>query len=319
MTRSILRFALMPVFALAACAHAPPRPAAMAAACPAASDAVPADDLFLATLWQQHAAEYDALSLQVYARAGQSLRRALADPGWQALLPSESVAPAVAAPVAVIADIDETLLDNSAFNVRQIRAPIAPCLTPDQARAEWDRRWREWVEEAQAPALPGAAEFMQQARRDGVAVFYVTNRKDEERAATCRNLLAAGFPVDDCVGQVLTRNEAEGRGRDKVSRRQQVAATHRVAQLFGDNLGDFAGAVFDSSRQRDALVDDRRGWWGERWFMLPNPGYGSWEEILGRIAPTTPAFTTAAARRAHVRALKEAALQDCRQQDCLLP
>jgi 5'-nucleotidase (lipoprotein e(P4) family) len=307
---------------LTACAGA--RRIAEAPGCPA-GNTVPAlaDDNFRVTLWQQSAAEYDALSLQVYARADAMLKRAI-DEGWSAIDASEVAQPVSGNRIAIIADVDETLLDNSAFGVRQLREPMPPCITPAAARVEWDRRWSEWVGEAEAPALPGAAEFMRRAVALGndavtVEVFYVTNRKDSEKAATCENLRRTNFPLPDCDTYVLTRNDADGRGKDKVSRRRQVAATHRVALMFGDNLGDFVGNVMTDEKQRDAQVTGKARWWGERWFMLPNPTYGSWDEILGHIDDRRDDFATAAERNAHVRALKERRLEDCRQRDCLAP
>jgi acid phosphatase len=284
------------------------------------SVAVLADDSFRATLWQQSAAEYDALSLQAFVRADEALDRALQDAAWSALDPAEFQAPPSGQGFAIVSDIDETLVDNSAFAVRQMREPVPACLTVAQARADWDRRWLEWVSDAEAPAMPGAAEFMQRAvQRPGVEVFYVTNRKDNEKAATCKNLVGAGFPVLSCETHVLTRNEDLGRKRDKVSRRQHVARTHRVVMLFGDNLGDFVGNILTGEAERNAVVTARQSWWGERWFMLPNPGYGSWEEILGHIKDRPDDFSSAQERGAYVRAQKERHLQDCRKIDCLKP
>ncbi len=278
-----------------------------------------ANDAFLSTLWQQRAAEYDALSLQVYARALERLDLAMADPQWNALSDTERVDAPASQGVAVITDVDETLVDNSAFAVREMREPTSGCQSPAEAREAWALRWRDWVQSAQAPALAGAAEFMQMATQRGATVFYVTNRKDDEKSATCENLRATGFPLSDCARQVLTRNEEAGRGRDKVSRRQQVAAHYRVLMLFGDNLGDFAGGVLDSEAERDQLVAARQSWWGERWFILPNPSYGSWEEVLGRILERPDDFATAGERAAYVRELKQKKLEDCRQRDCLKP
>lgn len=280
-----------------------------------------ADDSFRATLWQQTAAEYDALSIQVYARADAMLDRAIKDSRWSALDPSEGQS-AVGGALAIIADIDETLVDNSAFAVRTMREPVPECMTPVQARADWERRWLEWVTDAEATALPGAAEFMQRAvaRRDAeVEVFYITNRKDNEKQATCKNLIELGFPVPNCDTQVLTRNDDDGRAKDKVSRRKQVAGTHRVVLLFGDNLGDFVGNILTNEVERDAVVAGRQAWWGERWMILPNPGYGSWEEILGQIKDRADDFATAEERNAYVRAQKERTLEDCRAKDCLKP
>ena len=306
------------VIGLAACQSTPSKQAALAA-CDQKVIAETGNDVFMSTAWQQQAAEYQALSLQAYVRAEAALKLALDDPKWAALDPIEVQAAPTTSTLAIIADIDETVLDNSAFNVREMRVSAAPCETPDEARERWGKRWSDWVSDAEAPAMPGAAEFMQQAVKAGVEVYYVTNRKDHEKAGSCKNLLRAGFPLRDCETHVLTRNDDDGRGRDKVSRRQQIASTHRVVMLFGDNLGDFAGNILGSHADRAALVSARRDWWGARWFMLPNPSYGSWDEVLGHVDGGVPEFATAAERRAHLRAIKEQRLEDCTRKDCLQP
>jgi 5'-nucleotidase (lipoprotein e(P4) family) len=313
--------ALLCAFGLSGCQTTSGKRADATPACATPSPAaVLADDSFRAALWQQSAAEYDALSLQAYTRAESMLDLALNQASWSALDPGELQAAPTGPGLAIITDIDETLVDNSAFTVRQMREPVPSCMTVAEARADWDRRWLEWVSDAEATAMPGAAEFMQfAAKRPGVEIFYITNRKDNEKAATCKNLIAVGFPVKSCDTHVLTRNDADGRKKDKVSRRQEVARTHRVVLVFGDNLGDFIGNVLTNEAERDAIVAKRRDWWGQRWFMLPNPAYGSWEEILGAITDRPDDFATAAERAAYVRAQKERRLQDCRSKDCLKP
>lgn len=305
---------------LVACQSTPTHAPAAVASCTAKTQAN-ADDNFKAALWQQTAAEYEALSLQVYQRADQALSAALADPSWDALDATERrTAPLTTdlATVAIIADIDETLLDNSAFTVRQMREPMPDCLSPAAAKIEFDRRWLEWSLEAQAVAMPGAAEFMQRAvKQPQVEVFYISNRKDEEKATTCLNLLATGFPVQGCASHVLTRNDAEGRLKDKLSRRQMVAKQARVALLFGDNLGDFVGNVQTNIGDRAAIVRNNSDRWGTRWMVLPNPGYGSWEDVLGRVEGRADDFTDAATRTAWLRQQKEHLLKDCRERDCL--
>ena len=81
---------------------------------------------------------------------------------------------------------------------------------------------------------------------------------------------------------VLTRDDARGWTREKGSRRREIDRTHRVVMLVGDNLGDFLGGVSADNATRAGLVAPYEGWWGERWFMLPNPAYGSWEGAVTR-------------------------------------
>jgi acid phosphatase len=54
--------------------------------------------------------------------------------------------------------------------------------------------------------------------------------------------------------------------------------------LIGDDFNDFiTPPVHEGSVEaRFAAVDAYERYWGERWFMLPNPTYGSWEGAVGR-------------------------------------
>jgi acid phosphatase len=139
--------------------------------------------------------------------------------------------------------------------------------------------WGEWVNEAQAPPVTGAREFLAFADSLGVEVFYVTNRDAPLEPATRRNLEAAGLPVDSLLDTVLTRGEREGWASDKTSRRESVAERYRIVLLVGDDFNDFVAARLPRA-DRDQLVERYADRWGERWIVLPNPTYGSWETAL---------------------------------------
>lgn len=243
----------------------------------------PKHDNLNAVLWSQTSAEYRALAAQAFNQAARTLAAAKADPRFSALPASEQGTPPADAPLALITDIDETVLDSSAFNADIIQNPIDPTLPPAEAHKQFDQRWNDWVAQREAIPMPGAVAFLKQAEAAGVKTFYITNRKDSEKEETCNNLVQAGLPLADCASQVLTRNDAEGRPKEKGSRRKAVAAGHRVVLLLGDNLGDFADGIYTSLDSRSQLVDAQSSWWGERWIILPNPMYGSWEEVLGKI------------------------------------
>ena len=59
-----------------------------------------------------------------------------------------------------------------------------------------------------------------------------------------------------------------------------MANTHRVLMLVGDDLNDFVDVDGLTVAERNAVAERYRGYWGERWRMLPNPTYGSWERAL---------------------------------------
>ena len=75
----------------------------------------------------------------------------------------------------------------------------------------------------------------------------------------------------------MVRGEKEEWGSAKATRRAAVAADFRVIMMFGDNFGDFTDDIDGSIDERLEVMDKYATYWGERWFMLPNPTYGSWE------------------------------------------
>ncbi|HEX8169736.1 MAG TPA: 5'-nucleotidase, lipoprotein e(P4) family [Thermoanaerobaculia bacterium] len=239
--------------------HANDAPSAVVSTTGGATEpCVPGNALLNAALWVQHAAEYDAAALQTYAAARRALDAALAQKSARD-----------AKPPAIVLDLDETALDNTAFEARAIGA----------GKTYDADLWKTWVAEADAKAVPGAAEFLAYAKSRGVTPFYVTNRDHpQETDSTRRNLERLGFPVSD--GTVLMRGARPEWKSDKSSRRDFVASTHRVLLLLGDDLNDFADARDKSAADRDAIVQQARDAWGTRWFIVPNPMYGSWERAI---------------------------------------
>ena len=262
--KTLLPFAL--AFALAACNTAPVRNPA-----PAAAAVAPAHDNLNAVLWMQTAAEYEAAVRGTYAAARAQLDRALDDPSWNALPDGEAAQGFESLPPAIVVDADETMIDNSPFQARGVR---------DYDSFAYDH-WLAWVNERRALALPGAVEFANYAASKNVPVFFVTNRDaPQETESTIANLRGAGFPIAADASNVLLRGDPRFEGREKSSRRRHIAKTHRVVLMLGDNLGDFMDGVAVSVAARRALVAKYADRWGTRWFMQPNPTYGSWEAAL---------------------------------------
>ena len=227
-----------------------------------------------ATLWTQTAVEHDAICLQAFRQARESLDRALKDKRWTAAL--EQTGNYRKLPPAVVLDIDETVVDNSGMEAR------AALADSDFTTELWD----QWVSESAAGALPGAVEFTQYARSRGVTVFFITNRDAKHEEATRKNLARLGFPLDPAKGgpadTLLTRGERPEWTSDKGTRRAEVASRYRILLLLGDDFGDFVSNVRVPVEQRRAIYQRERERWGRQWIVLPNPMYGSWEAaVLG--------------------------------------
>lgn len=201
-----------------------------------------------AALWQQRSSEYKALCFQAYNIARIRLDESLAQAGSQ--------------PLAIVTDIDETVLDNSAYNVH-----IAL-----KGQVYSEQTWKEWTAKAAADTVPGALSFLQYAAGKGVQVFYISNRSATERDVTLKNLQQWHFPFADNE-HLLLKTTTSG----KEARRTQVAQTHRIVLLLGDNLGDFA-EMFDKQvvDKRTALTQQSAADFGNRFIVLPNPMYGDW-------------------------------------------
>jgi acid phosphatase len=226
-----------------------------------------------ATAWVQTSVEYRASALQAWRSARLSLPRAMKDKKWTAAL--EQTGKFKKLPPAIIVDVDETVLDNSPGQARFLL----------EGNGRFDSSaWMKWTGEKRAKAVPGAVEFLTEAAAKGVTVFYVTNRGPQEADATRDNLKALGFPWKDAaaadIGDVLLLGgEKPEWTSDKSSRRAFLARHYRILLLGGDDLNDFFPARL-SPAERSAKAAAHEAWWGERWIILPNPMYGSWEDSL---------------------------------------
>lgn len=220
-----------------------------------------------ATAWVQTAAEWKIAARQAYFLATRQLDAALKDPKWNAVA-EQGWSPKL--PPAVILDLDETVLDNSAYQARLVRddAPFTP------------QSWGNWVAQSAATAVPGAQKFLNFANKKGVKIFYITNRTQGEEAATRENLKRLGLPVHGPADHVLTLGERPEWTSDKITRRRFVAKNHRVLLLVGDDLNDFITAKPRSLQERLDLLEKYSASWGQKWILLSNPLYGSWEGAL---------------------------------------
>ena len=205
------------------------------------------------SLYQQKAAEYKALCIQAYNIARVRLDEALKDNQGQSL--------------AVVTDIDETVLDNSPYSVERAKQGL-----------DYDSTaWFEWTTKAIADALPGSVSFFNYAASRNVEVFYITNRKEKEKQGTLQNLQRYHFPFADEKHLVLRQGSAS-----KEQRRQNVAVNHTIVLLLGDNLADF-NWLFDGNKttdERASLVQQLAGDFGKKFIILPNANYGGWEDAV---------------------------------------
>ena len=173
----------------------------------------------------------------------------------------------------MILDVDETVLDNSESQERDVR----------EGAVYSEARWAVWCNERKATPIPGALEFTRAAAAKGVTVFYVTNRDRALEQATRDNLAKYGFPLEPARDTVLTRSERpEWTSSDKSSRRSVIARDFRILLLIGDDFGDFVQGARGTLATRTALDEANAAMWGVKWIALPNPMYGSWKTAAGQ-------------------------------------
>ena len=218
-----------------------------------------------ATLWTQTAAEYAANTLQAYRVAASNLDRALADPQWSAAL--EQTGDYSSLPPAVMLDLDQTVLDTSTYNARIIR----------KFGQHSREQFAQWCRQSTATAIPGAKEFIDYAIAQGVAVIYISARRETLRDCTAVSLRALGLPLPE-PGQLLLSGTFGV--TDKGQHRTRTATHYRILLLLGDNLDDFVSGSHSDPATRQALMRRHAGRWGRQWIILPNPMYGSWESSL---------------------------------------
>ncbi|WP_372399589.1 HAD family acid phosphatase [Azospirillum sp. HJ39] len=235
------------------------------AADPAPQGPVPQNDLLNAELWMQRSVEYKANALAVYALGRIQLDKALADKTWTAA--TEQTGAYQDLPPAVVLDLDETAMDNSAYQAGLVTTGT------DFSPKSWDG----WVKAEKATAVPGAVEFTHYAESKGVKVFYVTNRSADQEEPTRRNAQALGFPMGGNVDTFLMSKEKPDWGSAKSTRRAAIAKDYRIVLLFGDNFGDFTDAYNGSEADRLKAYEAAKEHFGRDWLMLANPGYGSFE------------------------------------------
>ncbi len=210
------------------------------------------DYLEMAILYHQQAAEIKAMYYQSFNLAKLIFEQDVAN---------TSITPKRA----VIVDIDETVLDNSPYEAECVLSGIA-----------YPLRWDEWIYKGTSGDLPGAVDFLKYVAEKNAEVFYVTNRTENQREGTLRNLKEKGFPFADNQHLMM---KSDNTSKEKY--RKKIAETYHISLLIGDNLSDFV-AVFDKQlpEAREQRVDSLRNEFGKRFIILPNAMYGDWESAL---------------------------------------
>ena len=207
----------------------------------------------MALNWFQQSGEYQALAYQAFNFATLAFDKAPSLTGK---------------PKAVIVDLDETMIDNSAYSAWQVKAnqPFA-----DKSRSRW-------TQARQAIAVPGAVNFANYVNSHGGTMFYVSNRDGKDATATADNLKRLGFTG---VNEKTLRLKTDS--SNKQARFDAIRSEgYNVVLYIGDNLNDYGAATYhQGNAQRRAFVNQNSRLFGTQFIILPNPLYGDWESGLG--------------------------------------
>ena len=209
-------------------------------------------------LWMRTSAEYRALAYQGYNVAMNAVKMAVTDPSHQRK------------PLAIVLDADETVVDNTQL--------MGESIANGNGRfdAPW---WRQAVHQGKSQAMPGAVEFLNEVHKQGVEIFYVSNRYAPVNLdVTIQNFKELGFPSVDKDHVLLFEKDS-----DKQPRFDMIAKKYYVVVYMGDNAGDFPiGTKGKTLAERNAIIDAHKEDFGTTFVVFPNPAYGSWVSALAK-------------------------------------
>ena len=198
--------------------------------------------------WVRESKEYVALCNQVYANAIDKLQDTISPNNYSLNIINNNYA--------VVMDLDETVLDNSDYQVELYNKNEQ--YNPDS--------WDEWVVKEDAKLVPGAYDYISFLRNHNIQIIFISNRMHKRLQETKNNMLELGIYSDNDI-YLLRLDRAD---KKTIRRAEIFNSTGRmkgfkqfeIIQYLGDAIGDF---------EVDNL--DR---FGLDQFVFPNPMYGKW-------------------------------------------
>ena len=191
--------------------------------------------------WVVESFEYESLCHQTYRLAAERIKN-LQDIDEKNL--------------AVIMDLDETVLDNSQYQVELY----------EKNETYSPESWAVWVLKEEAKLVPGAKDFIDIVREKGFQLIFISNRMDVRLQATINNMKKCNVSSDsdiyllrlDKVDKKTVRRNEVYTASGRMSKYQKF----EVVLYIGDAMGDFPTYDFDN--------------FGNNQIILPNPMYGKW-------------------------------------------
>ncbi len=191
--------------------------------------------------WVVNSLEYKSICHQIYSLATERLNEIDKDDKTK---------------LAIIMDLDETVLDNSQYQIDL--AAENDTYTPET--------WALWVLKEEAKLVPGAKDFIDKVRDAGIQLIFLSNRMDERLQATKNNMKKCNiYSKDDIYLLRLDKADKKHVRRNEVYNaigRMKNYDKFEVVFYFGDAMGDFPNDDFSQ--------------FGHSQFIFPNPMYGKW-------------------------------------------
>ena len=158
--------------------------------------------------------------------------------------------------LAIVMDLDETVLDNSQYQVE---------INNKNETFNMDS-WSAWVLREEAKLVPGVKKFIKKVRKNNIQLIFISNRMHARLKATKGNMKKLGiFSKDDIFLLRKDKKDKKDVRRNEIylsKGRMKKYEKFNVVQYFGDAMGDFP--ILDNSE------------FGKSQFVLPNPMYGKW-------------------------------------------
>jgi len=186
--------------------------------------------------WVVNSGEYDKLCRQIYSQATEDLVKVFID--------GQS---------AIIMDLDETVLDNSQYQIE----------INEKGESFSMISWAKWVLRAEAKLVPGAKHFFDFIRKRNIQIIFISNRMNERLSSTVKNMKKLNIynekdiyllRLDKADKKYIRRNEVyTGTGR------MRAIGSKKIVAYFGDAMGDFS--------LKNSLGKE---------YIFPNPMYGKW-------------------------------------------
>lgn len=306
------------------------------------------EENLLAILWVQRSAEFRGLSYQAYNLAATEVDKAIAQrkEKEKALQKAKakdnpSIQQEPLRPLAVVLDIDDTIVCHASLEVYYLEHP--------EAKANYNA-WEQWISQHNL-LLPGAGDFLKYTDRHGVQIFYVTGRGPQDKEVTEEFLRKASLPFPD-ESHLLMNDRSGG----KMNHFAKLARRYDIICYLGDNVADFpiganrdeneikyqktaedksqndsvsnrgksndaeqndikskrpmpldiqAMLKHDKNVKRNRIIDAHKESFGTRFILLPNPMYGDWENNLAKKFRRLPAEQRIALRKAALKSFEK--------------